>query len=253
MISDTKMSVAGFDIGNQASCVAVARKRGIDVLMNKESKRETPSVVAFGSKNRLLGTDAVGSMSVNPRNTISQLKRLLGKRFSAADTQRDLQALPYEALEGPDGGILLQVDYLGERQGFSPEQLIAMIMVDLKAIAEADGSPVTDCVVAVPTYYTEAERYALLNASQVAGVNCLRLFNETTATALAYGIYKTDLPEKDAINVVFVDVGNTALQVKHLAGQIGSLLCCRPCNDSDAASWCTCHSQASLETFLRHP
>ncbi len=103
------MSVAGFDVGNQASCVAVARKRGIDVLMNKESKRETPSVIAFGPKNRSLGTDAVGSMSINPRNTVSQLKRLLGKPFKSLDVQKDLQALPYEAIEGPDGGILIQV------------------------------------------------------------------------------------------------------------------------------------------------
>lgn len=89
-----------------------------------------------------------------------------------------------------------------------------MLLVDLKAIAHTDGSPVTDCVVSVPSYFTAAQRKALLDATQIAGINCLRLMPETTATALAYGIYKTDLPEKEAANVVFVDVGYSSLQVR---------------------------------------
>lgn len=207
------MSVAGIDIGDQKSCIAVARKRGVDVLMNKESKRETPSVVAFGAKQRQLGTDAAGSMSINPKNTIFGIKRLLGKKFKNPDVQRDIQYLPYNVTEAPDGGILINVDYLGERHSFTPEQIVAGIIVDMKDIAEVDGSPVTDCVLSVPTYYVESERYAMLNAARIAGINCLRLINETTATALAYGIYKTDLPEADPINVAFVDVGQNALQV----------------------------------------
>ena len=175
--------------------------------------QETPSLVSFGAKNRQLGTDAEGGLSISPRNTIFQLKRLLGKRFSAPDVQEDIQRLPFEVREGPDGGCQVVVDYLGERTAFSPEQLMAMLLVDMKAIAETDGSPVTDCVLSVPTFYTEAERYAMLNAAQIAGVNCLRLINETTATALAYGIYKTDLPEGEPVNVVFVDVGADAFQV----------------------------------------
>lgn len=107
----------------------------------------------------------------------------------------------------------MAVDYLGERTLFSPEQLIAMLLVDLKAIATTDGSPVTDCAVGVPAYFAISERKAMLDATQIAGVNCLRLIPETTATALAYGIYKTDLPEKDPVNVVFVDVGYSSLQV----------------------------------------
>ena len=102
---------------------------------------------------------------------------------------------------------------MGERALFTPEQLMAMLMVDLKAIAETDKSPVTDCAIAVPSYFTFEERTAMLSAAQIAGVNCLRLLPDTTATALAYGIYKTDLPEKDPVNVVFVDVGFASLQV----------------------------------------
>ncbi|EIE18231.1 heat shock protein 70E [Coccomyxa subellipsoidea C-169] len=217
------MSVAGIDIGDQKSCIAVARKRGIDVLMNKESKRETPSLVSFGTKQRQLGTDAAGSLTINPKNTLFGLKRLLGKNFSNPDVQRDLPELPYNVSEGPDGGILINVDYLGERQSFTPEQIVAAIIVDMKDIAEVDGSPVTDCVLSVPTYYLETERYAMLAAAKIAGVNCLRLINETTATALAYGIYKTDLPETDPINVVFIDAGHTAFQVSIVAFKKGQL------------------------------
>ena len=109
--------------------------------------------------------------------------------------------------------ILVVVDYLGERKTFTPEQLMSMLIVDSKAIAATDDSPVTDCVIAVPSYFTMVERRAMLDASQIAGVNCLRLLSEITATALAFGIYKTDLPEKDPVNVVFVDVGYSSLQV----------------------------------------
>ena len=207
------MSVAGIDLGDQKSCIAVARKRGIDVLMNKESKRETPSVVGFGEKARSLGTDAAGSLSINPKNTIFGVKRLLGKKFSNPDVQRDIKQLPYKVKEAPDGGILIEVSYLGEQHFFTPEQILAGIIKDMKDIAEVDGSPVTDCVLAVPAYFVESERYAMLNAARIAGVNCLRLLNDTTAIALAYGIYKTDLPETDPVNVAFVDVGHNAFQV----------------------------------------
>lgn len=108
--------------------------------------------------------------------------------------------------------IQVAVDYLGERTLFTPEQLVAMLLVDLKAIANTDGSPVSDCVASVPAFFAVSERRAMLNATQITGINCLRLMPETTATALAYGIYKTDLPEKDPVNVVFVDVGYTSLQ-----------------------------------------
>ena len=96
------MSVAGFDIGDQACCIAVARKRGIDVLLNKESNRETPAVLSFGQKSRLMGTDAVGSIAINPRNAVSQIKRLLGKRFSSPSVQQDLRSLLFEVTQGPD-------------------------------------------------------------------------------------------------------------------------------------------------------
>lgn len=211
------MSVVGFDVGNDTSCVAVARKRGIDVLMNKESKRDTPSMVSFGDKMRFIGTDAAGKISMNPKNTPHQLKRLLGKQFKDPAVQADITRLPFKVSEGPDGGCLVHVTFCNEPAVFTPEQLMAMVLTDLKKIAEAElGIPVTDCAISVPTYYTEAERYAMLNAAGVAGLNVLRLVNENTATALAYGIFKTDLPETDPVNVAFVDIGHSHTEVRPL-------------------------------------
>lgn len=106
-----------------------------------------------------------------------------------------------------------QVQYLGKAAQFTGEQLMGMLLVDLKSIGEGEGVPVSECVLSVPTYFTEPERHAMLAAAQVAGLNCLRLLNETTATALSYGIYKTDLPDGDPVNVVFVDVGFSSTQV----------------------------------------
>jgi heat shock protein 4 len=209
------MSVVGFDVGNDTSCVALARKRGIDVLMNKESKRETPSCISFGDKMRFMGTDGAAKISMNPKNTVHQLKRLIGKRWADPEVQADVAKLPFSVTAAPDGGILVNVMFCNERQSFTPEQLMAMVLVDLKKIAEAEGGiPVVDCCISVPAFYTEQERYAMLAAASTAGLNCLRLINETTATAIAYGIYKTDLPETDPVNVVFVDIGHAATQVR---------------------------------------
>ena len=149
------MSVAGFDIGSQTCTVAVARKRGIDVVLNKESNRETPAIVSFTTKDRQMGTDAVGSLTVNPKNTISQIKRLIGKNFKSPAVQRDIARYPFKVVEAPDGGCLVEVQYLEETRQFSPVQLMAMVLYDNRQVALADGSPVTDCVVTVPVFYAE--------------------------------------------------------------------------------------------------
>jgi heat shock 70kDa protein 4 len=163
-------------------------------------------------------------MSTSPANTVYQLKRLLGKDFADPAVQRDLVHLPYKVVAGPDGKCLFQVEYLGKTALMRAEQLMASLLVDLRVLAEKEqGSPVTDAVVAVPVFYTEAERYAMLAAVQIAGFNCLRLLDETTATALAYGIYKTDLPEDKAVNVAFVDVGHASTQVCIVALKRGQL------------------------------
>ncbi|KAK6118068.1 hypothetical protein DH2020_048188 [Rehmannia glutinosa] len=210
------MSVVGFDFGNESGVVAVARQRGIDVVLNDESKRETPALVCFGDKQRFLGTAGAA--------TISQIKRLVGRQFSDPELQRDIKSLPFLVTEGPDGYPLIHVRYLGENRTFTPTQVLGMVLSDLKIIAEKNlNAAVVDCCIGIPVYFTDLQRRAVIDAATIAGLHPLRLFHETTATALAYGIYKTDLPENEPINVAFVDVGHASMQVCIAAFKKGQL------------------------------
>ncbi|KAM7471738.1 hypothetical protein LguiA_009921 [Lonicera macranthoides] len=208
------MSVVGLDFGNESGVVAVARQRGIDVVLNDESKRETPALVCFGDKQRFLGTAGAASGMMNPKNTISQIKRLIGRQFSDPELQRDIKGLPFAVTEGPDGYPLIHARYLGEMRTFTPTQVLGMVLSDLKSIAEKNlNAAVVDCCIGIPIYFTDLQRRAVIDAATIAGLHPLRLIHETTATALAYGIYKTDLPENDQLNVAFVDIGHASMQV----------------------------------------
>ncbi|KAL6607734.1 hypothetical protein ACP70R_040797 [Stipagrostis hirtigluma subsp. patula] len=218
------MSVVGFDLGNESCIVAVARQRGIDVVLNEESKRETPAIVCFGDKQRFIGTAGAASSTMNPKNSISQIKRLLGRKFSDPELQADIASFPFRVTEGPDGFPLVHVRFLGEERAFTPTQLLAMVLSNLKGIAEGNlKTAVVDCCIGIPVYFTDLQRRAVLDAATIAGLRPLRLFHETTATALAYGIYKTDLPENDQLNVAFVDVGHASLQVSIVGYKKGQL------------------------------
>ncbi|KAI3789717.1 hypothetical protein L2E82_02520 [Cichorium intybus] len=209
-----KMSVVGFDLGNESCVVAVARQRGIDVVLNDESKRETPALVCFGEKQRFLGTAGAATSMMNPKNTISQIKRLIGRPFSDPELQQDLKALPFSVTEGPDGFPLIHARYLGETKSFTPTQLMGMVFSNMKTIAEKNlNAAVVDCCIGIPIYFTDLQRRAVMDAATIAGLHPLRLMHETTATALAYGIYKTDLPENEQLNVAFVDIGHASMQV----------------------------------------
>ncbi|AQK93155.1 Heat shock protein 15 [Zea mays] len=218
------MSVVGFDLGNESCIVAVARQRGIDVVLNDESKRETPAIVCFGDKQRFIGTAGAASSTMNPKNSISQIKRLLGRKFSDPELQSDLASFPFRVTEGPDGFPLVHVRFLGEERTFTPTQLLAMVLSNLKGIAEGNlKTAVVDCCIGIPVYFSDLQRRAVLDAATIAGLTPLQLFHETTATALAYGIYKTDLPEHDQLNVAFVDVGHASLQVSIVGYKKGQL------------------------------
>ncbi|XP_011685265.1 PREDICTED: heat shock 70 kDa protein 4L isoform X1 [Wasmannia auropunctata] len=220
------MSVIGIDFGNESCYVAVARAGGIETIANDYSLRSTPSCVAFSGKNRILGVAAKNQMVTNVRNTIHGFKRLLGRKYNDPQVQGELRFLPFKITSQADGSIGIHVQYLGEEHVFSPEQITAMLFTKLKDISEtALQTAVNDCVISVPSYFTQAERQALLDAARIAGLNVLRLFNETTATALCYGIYKQDLPAAEAPprNIVFVDCGNASLQVSVCAFHKGKL------------------------------
>lgn len=219
------MSVVGLDIGNENCVVAVAKQRGIDVILNDESKRETPAMVCFGDKQRFLGTAAAASATLNPKTTITQIKRLIGRKFRDQEVQHDLRLFPFEATEASDGGILIHVRYLEENRVFTPTEILGMLLSHLKVIAmkNLETSAVSDCVIGIPAYFTELQRRAYLDAARIANLKPLRLLHESTAIALAYGIYKTDLSDTYPIHVVFVDVGHSDTQVcvvRFLKGQL---------------------------------
>ncbi|XP_078153226.1 heat shock 70 kDa protein 14-like [Carex rostrata] len=219
------MSVAGFDLGNESCIVAVAHQSGTHVVYNDESKCEIPGLVFFGDKQRLIGTAATSSnITTNPKNVVSQIKRLIGRKFADPNVQSDLQSLSFKVIEGTDGFPLIHVRYLGEEKVFSPTQILAMVLSNLKNIAEKKlNAEVVDCCIGIPIYFTDSQRRAVLNAASIAGLRPLRLFHETTATAFAYGIYKTDLPENDQLNVAFVDVGHASMQVGIVGFRKGEL------------------------------
>ncbi|KRF84883.1 heat shock 70 kDa protein 4 isoform X2 [Drosophila virilis] len=208
------MSVIGIDFGNEGCYVAAARSGGIETLANDYSLRATPSVVAFDGKKRIIGVAAKNQQVTNMKNTVGGFKRLLGRKFNDPHVQHELKSIPARVEARNDGSIGFKVNYLQEDQHFSPEQLTAMLFTKLKETsAAAMQTQVNDCVIACPVFFTNAERRALLDAAQIAGLNVLRLMNETTATALAYGFYKNDLFEDKPRNVIFVDFGHSALQV----------------------------------------
>nr|XP_045623651.1 97 kDa heat shock protein-like [Procambarus clarkii] len=219
------MSVIGIDFGNDGCYIAVARQGGIETIANDYSLRTTPSCVAFGEKNRVLGVAAKNQMTTNMKNTIHSFKRLLGRQYRDPKVQAEVSSASFRVVELPDRNVGIVVQYLNEEQIFTPIQITAMLFSKLKHTAEqALGIKVNDVVIGVPCYFTDAERRAMLDAAVTAGLNVLRLLNETTATALAYGIYKQDLPtEEKPRNVIFVDCGNSNLQVSAVAFNKGKL------------------------------
>lgn len=208
------MSVVGFDFGNENCVIAVAKERGIDVLLNDESNRETPAVVSFFEKQRFMGSEGAASLTMNPKSTVSQVKRLIGRKFKEVEVQDDLKLFPFEIVEGHDGGILIKVQYLGEIHEFSPVQILGMLFSHLKQIAEKSlEMPISDCVIGIPCYFSDLQRRAYLDAAAIAGLRPLRLLHDCTATALGYGIYKNDISNAGPTYVVFVDIGHCDTQV----------------------------------------
>lgn len=208
------MSVVGFDIGNENCVIAVAKQRGIDVLLNDESKRETPSVVCFGEKQRFLGSAGAASAMMHPKSTISQIKRLIGRKFADPDMEKDLKMLPLETSEGPDGGILIHLKFLEEIHKFTPVQIMSMLFAHLKTTTERDLEvPISNCVIGIPSYFTDLQRRAYLDAAKIVGLEPLRLIHDCTATALSYGIYKTAFQSRSPTYVAFVDIGHCDTQV----------------------------------------
>ncbi|XP_036096424.1 heat shock 70 kDa protein 4L isoform X4 [Molossus molossus] len=220
------MSVVGIDLGFLNCYIAVARSGGIETIANEYSDRCTPACISLGSRTRAIGNAAKSQIVTNVRNTLHGFKKLHGRSFDDPIVQTERIRLPYELQKMPNGSAGVKVRYLEEERPFAIEQVTGMLLAKLKETSEnALKKPVADCVISIPSFFTDAERRSVMAAAQVAGLNCLRLMNETTAVALAYGIYKQDLPPLDEKprNVVFIDMGHSAYQVSVCAFNKGKL------------------------------
>ncbi|XP_074650993.1 heat shock protein 105 kDa-like [Tubulanus polymorphus] len=230
------MSVVGFDLGTQNCYIAVARGGGIETIANEYSDRCTPAFASFGEKRRQLGISAKNQQVTNLKNTVYGFKRLLAHKYNNVHVQNEKQNFMYDIVPMENGDAGIKVQYLGDTQILSPQQVTAMILTKLKNISEMNlKTKVVDCVISVPLFYTDVERRCVLDAAQMAGLNCLRLLNDTTAAALAYGIYKQDHPEPEAKprHVVFVDMGNSSLQTAACAFNKGKLKVLATASDPD--------------------
>ncbi|KAI9054609.1 hypothetical protein LZ554_001762 [Drepanopeziza brunnea f. sp. 'monogermtubi'] len=219
------MSVVGVDLGTVNTVIAVARNRGVDVITNEVSNRATPSLVGFGPKSRYLGEPAKTQEISNLKNTVSSLKRLAGRSFNDPDVQieQDFVSAPLVDINGQVGA---EVTYLGKKERFTATQLVSMFLSKVKATASAELKlPVSDLVMSVPAWFTDAQRRALMDAAEISGLKLLRLMNDTTAAALGYGITKTDLPTGDekSRRVAFIDIGHSNYTVSIVEFRKGEL------------------------------
>jgi heat shock protein 4 len=225
------MSVIGVSFGNEAAVIGQAQRGGIDVILNENSNRRNPCLVSFQGSQRFTGEGALSIARSNYKNTARELKRLIGRTWGDPDLQADIARFPFEVMEHPNvpGGVGVVLSYADERQVFSPEQLVAMMLgkvVDIAQRASEAGTPVADSVVSIPGWYTDRQRRAMMDACQIAGLNCLRLMHETTATALAYGIYRSAKGHFDAEKphfVMFLDLGHSGYSVSICTFVAGSL------------------------------
>ncbi|XP_017564059.2 heat shock protein 105 kDa isoform X2 [Pygocentrus nattereri] len=220
------MAVVGFDLGFQNCYIAVVKSGGIETVANEFTDRCTPAVVSFGPKNRFVGNAAKNQAITNPASTVCNFKRLHGRLFEDAVVQAERANLPYDLAPLCDGRVSAKVVYLEKEHQFTIEQITAMLLTKMKETAEASlQKKVVECVISIPSFFTDSERRSVLDAAKIAGLNCLRLMNDTSAVALSYGIYKQDLPdpeEKPRI-VFFVDMGHSAFQVSACAFNKGKL------------------------------
>ncbi|PLB36458.1 Hsp70 chaperone Hsp88 [Aspergillus candidus] len=205
------MSVVGIDFGAQSTKIGVARNKGIDIITNEVSNRSTPTLVGFNARSRAIGEAAKTQETSNLKNTVGNLKRLIGRSFSDPDVQLE-QEYNTCRLCDVNGQAGAEVNYLGKKETFNATQLVAMYLTKIRDITSKElRLPVSDVTISVPAWFTDVQRRAMIDAGEIAGLKVLRLVNDTTATALGYGITKVDLPgpEEKPRRVMFVDIGHS--------------------------------------------
>ncbi|RVW87405.1 Heat shock cognate 70 kDa protein [Vitis vinifera] len=197
----------GIDLGTTYSCVGVWQHDRVEIIANDQGNRTTPSYVAFTDTERLVGDAAKNQVAMNPINTVFDAKRLIGRRFSDATVQSDIKLWPFKVVAGPGDKPMIVVNYKGEEKQFAAEEISSMVLMKMREIAEAYlGSAVKNAVVTVPAYFNDSQRQATKDAGVIAGLNVMRIINEPTAAAIAYGLDKkaTSVGEK---NVLIFDLG----------------------------------------------
>lgn len=198
----------GIDLGTTYSCVGVWQNDHVEIIANDQGNRTTPSYVSFTSDERLIGEASKSSIASNPKNTVFDAKRLIGQKFNDPITQADMKHFTYDVID-KDNKPYIQVEFRGETKVFSPEEISAMILTKMKEIAEAYlNEKVTDAVITVPAYFNDSQRQATKDAGTISGLNVLRVINEPTAAAIAYGLDKKLEGEK---NVLIFDCGGKCL------------------------------------------
>eukprot|EP00211_Chloroparvula_japonica_P005187 CAMPEP_0119128188 /NCGR_PEP_ID=MMETSP1310-20130426/6436_1 /TAXON_ID=464262 /ORGANISM="Genus nov. species nov., Strain RCC2339" /LENGTH=861 /DNA_ID=CAMNT_0007118499 /DNA_START=116 /DNA_END=2701 /DNA_ORIENTATION=- len=206
------MAVVGVDFGNLGSTVCVAQNRGIDTILNEVNNRATPSMVGF-SDSRQIGEEAMSQYNRNVKNTVANLKRLVGRKYADPMVQRELEWLPFKVVEMEGGYVGVSVMFQGEQRTFSPEAVAGMLFHKLhKMVEKSLKVKVGYSVVACPAYYSDFQRRALMSAYRIGGFEPLAVVNEITAAAYGFGIYQKDLPETGEYRVAFVDIGHSSLQ-----------------------------------------
>ncbi|EGD83115.1 Hsc70-4 [Salpingoeca rosetta] len=208
------MPAIGIDLGTTYSCVGVFQHGKVEIIANDQGNRTTPSYVAFTDSERLIGDPAKNQVAMNPSNTVFDAKRLIGRKFNETAVQSDMKHWPFTVVE-VDGRPKIQVEYMGETKQFFPEEISSMVLVKMREIAEAYlGSEVKDAVVTVPAYFNDSQRQATKDAGTIAGLNVLRIINEPTAAAIAYGLDKKGQAEA---HVLIFDLGGGTFDVSVLS------------------------------------
>uniref|UniRef100_A0A7I4FMI7 Uncharacterized protein n=1 Tax=Physcomitrium patens TaxID=3218 RepID=A0A7I4FMI7_PHYPA len=211
----------GIDLGTTYSCVGVWQHDRVEIIANDQGNRTTPSYVAFTDTERLIGDAAKNQVAMNPTNTVFDAKRLIGRRFSDASVQSDMKLWPFKVTPGAADKPMISVQYKGEEKTFAAEEISSMVLIKMKEIAEAYlGSTIKNAVVTVPAYFNDSQRQATKDAGVIAGLNVLRIINEPTAAAIAYGLDKkaSSVGEK---NVLIFDLGGGTFDVSLLTIEEG--------------------------------
>ena len=208
----------GIDLGTTYSCVGVWQNDRVEIIANDQGNRTTPSYVAFNETERLIGDAAKSQAAMNATNTVFDAKRLIGRTFTDPGVQSDMKHWPFKVISGPGGTPIIQVEYKGETKQFKAEEISSMVLTKMKEIAEAYlGKEVKNAVVTVPAYFNDSQRQATKDAGSIAGLNVLRIINEPTAAAIAYGLDQ----KGDEKNVLIFDLGGGTFDVSLLTIEEG--------------------------------